>query len=94
MRLLWRIGGTLLGGLPWAAVARLSIRVLAPLALLVAIVFALRSRFGPLPRVSSYVYWGILLAVYLVTVWRSRQGGTKPSGGVFKAVAYYLFGKW
>ena len=84
----------MLGGMPWAAIARLWIRVLAPLAFVVVVVLVLRRRFGPLPRVSPYVYFGLFLALYLVGVLWSRQPSAKPRGRVFKAVIHYFLGKW
>jgi hypothetical protein len=82
------------GALRWAAVGKLSVRLLLPLGCLVAMVLALKSRFGPLPRASPYVYFGLFVAVYLPCLWWSRRGSAEPSGRAAKAVAKYLFGKW
>ena len=82
----------MVGGLPWGAIARVSMRLVVPGACLVVIGLALKSRFGPLPRVSPYLYSGLLVLVYFAALFLSREKATN-AGRVLKAVTSYLFGK-
>ena len=78
---------------PWTAIARFSIRLGVPIAVLVGIIALLRNRFGALPMVSSYVFFTLFVAVYLLGLAMSRGAVPKPVARIGKAITVYLFGK-
>jgi hypothetical protein len=84
----------MVGGMGWIVPAKLSIRILAPFVCLIVVVVAFRRWYGPLPRVSPYFFFALLVAFYLASIWWSRRKGEGPMNGFLKLVIKYLFGKW
>ena len=77
--------------LPGSAMAKLSIRILVPIAAVVGIVLLVK-KFGHSPRVSAYVYFGLFVASYLAALWLSRESAGEPLRRAGKAITRYLFG--
>src|SRR5262249_13360124 len=84
----------MVGGLPWLAIAKFSIRLFVSIAAIVAIILLLRRMVGPLPRAGSYVFFALFIALYLAGVLMSRRNTPNPLARVGKAITTYLFGEW